>query len=190
MSDRFDWRSPRTYRLSTTLAEEHADENRVLPGDSIDCRRGSKNIWAHWYTGGITEERHIRRPCPVLAWRLDLDEALFCIGLPMTFACRSACGCADGKLHLYLVSSHQSGHTATNPAGDAPVGPPQVRLPGVVRKAIVDSQGRWLIPTSVWMSITEQIDRSPASTGAWCVVSEDSVNICNSAVLQRRARLL
>ncbi len=164
------------------LPEEHADENRVFQGIPSIAVADSKNIWATWYTGGITEDKDnivvlARSRDGGLTW----TKPLFCIGLPNDIRMfdPSMWLAPDGKLHLYWSASHQVWTmTATNPAGDAPVwSAPKYVCPGVVmNKPIVDSQGRWLIPASVWnVDHGNKYDRSPAGpTGAWCVVSEDS----------------
>lgn len=163
------------------LPEKYADEKRMFQGIPSIAASDDNNLWAVWYTGGITEDRDnlvvvARSRDGGVTW----SKPLFCLELPNDIRMfdPSIWYAPDGKIHLYWSASHQlwTMH-ADNPNSDEPVwSAPQYVAPGVaMNKAIVDSRGRWLIPVSVWnCPYGPTKDHTPEGpSGAWIVVSED-----------------
>ncbi|MDO4856784.1 MAG: sialidase family protein [Thermoguttaceae bacterium] len=172
------------------LPDEYADQFRRFQGIPSLAVTDDQNIWACWYTGGVTEDRD---NYVVVVHSTDGGETwsapLFAIdqpGEPREYD-PSIWYAPDGKLHVYWAQRPGEDGPAdvwtlacSNPNTE-PVWEktPQFVTSGVMmNKPITDSRGRWIFPVSVWnlpwAGGGEKLDRSPnGPCGAWFVVSED-----------------
>ena len=172
------------------LPDEYADQFRRFQGIPSLAVTDDQNIWACWYSGGVTEDRD---NYVVVVHSTDGGETwsapLFAIdqpGEPREYD-PSIWYAPDGKLHVYWAQRPgEDGPadvwtlTCSNPNTE-PVWEktPQFVTSGVMmNKPIADSRGRWIFPVSVWnlpwAGGGEKLDRSPnGPCGAWFVVSED-----------------
>lgn len=171
------------------LPAEYGDEFRKFQGIPSLAVTSNEEIWVTWYTGGVTEDQDnyvviIRSRDGGKTW----TKPLFAIdqpGTPRQYD-PSIWYAPDGKLHLYW--SQRPGHmgeadlwtiSTENPHDEKPVwSPPRYITQGVMmNKPIADSQGRWILPVSVWnlpWAGCPNLDRSAnGPAGAWFVVSTD-----------------
>lgn len=166
------------------LPEKYADDLRLFQGIPSIAAADDQNIWIAWYTGGVTEDRD---NYVVVARSRDggktWSKPLFAVdqdGEPRQYD-PSLWFAPDGKLHLFW--SQRPGLTpgadlytmvCDDPDSENPRwSDPEFLTTGVaMNKGFADSNGRWIVPVSVWR--WEAADRSPdGPTGAWALVSED-----------------
>ncbi len=163
---------------------KYADNLRMFQGIPSIAVTNNNNIWIAWYSGGVTEDRDnyivvIRSKDGGKTW----SNPLFAIdqpGEPRQYD-PSLWFAPNGTLHLFW--SQRPGATpgadlytisCDNPNADRPewTKPKFVTTGVCMNKGFADTQGRWIIPVSVWR--WEDPDQSPnGPTGAWAVVSED-----------------
>lgn len=172
------------------LPMEYRDELRRFQGIPSLAVTDNQNVWAAWYTGGVTEDQD---NYVVVIHSADGGETwskpLFAIdqpGAPRQYD-PSLWYAPDGKLHLYWsqrpgedgASADVYTISCENP-NSVPVwqkNPEYVTAGIMMNKPISDSRGRWIFPVSVWnvkWAEPEGFDQSSAGpSGAWFVVSED-----------------
>lgn len=175
--------------VKAPLPEEYKDEFRKFQGIPSLAVTDNENVWACWYTGGVTEDDDnyvvvVHSSDRGKTW----SEPLFAIdqpGQPREYD-PSMWLAPDGKLHLYWAQ--RPGHDGpadvwtlacenpnTEPVWETH---PRFVTEGVMmNKPFADSQGRWVFPVSVWnlpWAGDKNLDRSEnGPCGAWFVVSTD-----------------
>lgn len=171
------------------LPSEYGDEFRKFQGISSLAVTSDQDVWVTWYTGGVTEDQDnyvvvSRSRDGGKTW----SKPLFCLdqpGEPRQYD-PSIWFAPDGR--LYLFWAQRPGHdgpadlwsiATADPEADKPTwSAPRFVTEGVMmNKPIVDSNGRWILPVSVWnlpWAGAPNLDRSPnGPAGAWFVTSED-----------------
>jgi len=147
--------------LNASPGPEYADSARMFQGIPAIERAPSGRLWAAWYGGGVTEDRH-----NYVMVSTSSDDGRTWSGLKLVIDPDGAgpvrafdpCLWHDptGRLWLFWAQRQRAAHlfavTTDHPDAETPTWTPARRLcDGIMmNKPTVLSTGEWLLPVAVW----------------------------------------
>ncbi|MFW6107404.1 MAG: sialidase family protein [bacterium] len=147
--------------LNFAPGEAYADAVRMFQGIPGIERAPNGRLWATWYGGGVTEDRH-----NYVMLVTSGDDGRTWSGLKLVIdpdrdgPCRAFDPCLwldpGGRLWLFWAERHRSVQlwaiTTENPGDESPTWtePRHVAEGIMMNKPLVTSQGHWLLPVAMW----------------------------------------